>query len=90
MLTANHWTEHGDPSERIKERTEEAKGDCNPIGRTTLSTRPLDLPETKPPIKDYTWRDRDIAEVCLIGINGRNSPWSYGGSMPQHRGMLRW
>jgi hypothetical protein len=37
MLTANHWTEHGVPSEGVRERTERAEGVCNPIGRTTIS-----------------------------------------------------
>jgi hypothetical protein len=37
ILTANHWTEPRDPSGRVRE-TEGAEGDCNPIGRTTIST----------------------------------------------------
>jgi hypothetical protein len=36
--TANHWTEPGDFNGRVKRRTEGAEGDCNSIGRTTLST----------------------------------------------------
>jgi hypothetical protein len=31
MFTANHWTEHGYPSERVRGRTEGAEGVCNPI-----------------------------------------------------------
>jgi hypothetical protein len=38
MLTANHWTEHGDPNGGARERTEGVQGACNPIGRTTIST----------------------------------------------------
>jgi hypothetical protein len=51
MLTANHCTEVGDPMEELGE------GDCNPIGRTTVSTNldPWELPETKPPTKEHTW-----------------------------------
>jgi hypothetical protein len=46
----------------IWERTEGVEGVCNPIGRTTISTNqtPLHVPElqgTKPPTKEYTWRD---------------------------------
>jgi hypothetical protein len=37
MLTANHWTEHGDPNGGVKERTEGAEGVGSPIGRTTIS-----------------------------------------------------
>jgi hypothetical protein len=37
ILTVNHWTEPGDPNERIKGTAEGAKGECNPIGRTTVS-----------------------------------------------------
>jgi hypothetical protein len=45
----------------VRERTEEAEGICNPIGRTTISTNqytppfPPDLPGIKPPTKEYTW-----------------------------------
>jgi hypothetical protein len=39
------------------ERTEGAKGVCNPTGRTTVSTNqsPPELQETTPPTKEYTW-----------------------------------
>jgi hypothetical protein len=39
MLAANHRTESGDPSEEVKWRTERAERVCNPIGRTTISTK---------------------------------------------------
>jgi len=38
ILTANQWTEQGDPTGRVRERTEGAEGVCNPKGRTTIST----------------------------------------------------
>jgi hypothetical protein len=38
MLPVIHWTEHGDPNGGVRERTDEAEGVCNPIGRTTIST----------------------------------------------------
>jgi hypothetical protein len=42
-------------------RTEEVEEVCDPKGRTTISTNltpsPPELPGTKPPIKEYTWRD---------------------------------
>jgi hypothetical protein len=55
ILTANHWTEAEDPYGSIKGRTEEAEGDCNPTGRTTVSTDPVisDLPEAKLPNKEH-------------------------------------
>jgi len=31
MLAAKHWTEHGDPNGGVRERTEGAEGNCNPI-----------------------------------------------------------
>ena len=40
ILTANHWTEIGDPNERVRGRTEGAEGGGNPIGRTTATTDP--------------------------------------------------
>ena len=36
---------------------EGTEGDCNPIGRVTLSTNldPWELPETEPPTKEHAW-----------------------------------
>jgi len=59
MLTANHQTEHRDPSGGVRERTGGAEGVCNHIERkTTISTNQIipELPETKPQTKEYTWR----------------------------------
>jgi hypothetical protein len=36
MLAVNDWTEQRVPSGGVRERTERAKGVCNPIGRMTL------------------------------------------------------
>jgi hypothetical protein len=59
MLTGNHQTEHGDPNGGVRGRTEGAEGDCNPIGRTTISTHqtPPELPGLKSPTKDYACKD---------------------------------
>jgi hypothetical protein len=38
IYTANYWTEPRDTNGRARGRTERAEGDCNPIGRTTIST----------------------------------------------------
>jgi hypothetical protein len=38
MLTAIHWTEHRVFNEGARERTQEAKGVCSPIGGTTIWT----------------------------------------------------
>ena len=38
MLSANHKTEHKAPNGSVRERTEGAEGDFNPIERTTIST----------------------------------------------------
>jgi hypothetical protein len=62
MLAANHRNENRDPNRGVKGRTEGAEGIFNPIGRTTTSTNqnPTPTPEipgTKPPTTEYTWRD---------------------------------
>jgi hypothetical protein len=60
ILTANLGSEPGDPNGRVMGKTAGAEGDCNTIGRT-ISTNwiphphPPELPETKPPTKEYTW-----------------------------------
>jgi hypothetical protein len=38
ILTANHWTVPGDCNGRVRGRAEGAERDCNPIGRTAVST----------------------------------------------------
>jgi len=59
MLGANHWTEQGDSNGRVREKNEGAEGVCNTLGRRTISTNqtPPELPETKPPTNEYTWKD---------------------------------
>jgi len=50
-----------DPSGGVRERTEGAEGVCNCIGRkqyqATRISLPPELPGTKPPTNEYTWRD---------------------------------
>ena len=48
---------------------------------------PSELPGTKPPTKDYTWRDPCLQphmyqRMALLVINGRRGPGSFKGSMP--------
>jgi hypothetical protein len=59
IVTAIHCAEVRGPCGRIRGRTEGAEGNCNSIGRTTISTKlyPSELPETKPPAKEHTWAD---------------------------------
>jgi hypothetical protein len=61
MLAANHQTEHGVPSGGVRGRTEGVERVCNSIGRTIISTNQTpptpELSGTKPPTKEYIWRD---------------------------------
>jgi hypothetical protein len=60
MLAANHCTEHGLSNERVRERTEELKGFAiyrNNNNIKQSDPTPPELPGTKPPTKEYTWRD---------------------------------
>jgi hypothetical protein len=43
----------GTPSGGVRERTEEAKGVFNPIGRTVSTNQNLQTPRTKPATKEY-------------------------------------
>jgi hypothetical protein len=48
---------------------QETEGDCNPIGRPTVSTNldPWELPKTEPTTKEYTqagWRP--LEKGCLV------------------------
>jgi hypothetical protein len=57
ILTANHQTEPGDPNGRARGSPEGVKCYCNPIQRTILTNDHKELPGTKPPTKEYTWRE---------------------------------
>ena len=53
------------------------------------------LPGTRPSTTECTGRDpwfqiHMYQRMALSDINGRGGPWSHGGLMPQHRGMLEW
>ena len=89
MLAANHWTEHGFLNGGVRERTEGPEGVCKPIGRTTISTNQIspELPGTKPPTIEHTWRHPWPQRMALLGNNGRICPWSSEGSILQCRGM---
>jgi hypothetical protein len=80
MLTANHWTECGFPKGVVRERTERAEGVYNPIEEQCHQpTRPMELPGTKLPTKEYTLRDPWLQpymyqRMALSGISGRRNP----------------
>jgi len=70
MLAANHQTEHRDPYEGVRERTEGAEIVCNPIGRTIITTNqdpPARFPGTKPSTKEYTWEYPWLQLLCSRG-----------------------
>jgi hypothetical protein len=56
-------TELRDPNRGIRARIVGAEGICNPTRRTTISTNQTppppkkNLPGTKSPTKEYTWKD---------------------------------
>jgi hypothetical protein len=56
MFAANNWTEHGTLIEELGEELKEFKGFSTK--QTNQTPPPLpQLPGTKPPTKEYTWRD---------------------------------
>jgi hypothetical protein len=83
MLAANYWSEGQVLNGGIRERTERDEGDCNPTGRTTISTNqsPQELPGTKPSTKEYTWLPLYMLQrMALSCINGRRGPCFYESS----------
>jgi hypothetical protein len=51
-----------------------------------------ELPGTKPPTKEYTWRDpwlqtHMLQRMILSVINGRRGPWFCEGSIAHYRGF---
>jgi hypothetical protein len=63
-----------------RERTKGAEGVSSPIGGTNMNQSDLpELPGTKPPTKEYTWRDPWFQlhmwhRMVLLVINGRRRP----------------
>jgi hypothetical protein len=61
LQAAKHWTECEDPNGEVTARTARAKGVCNLIGRTTISTNPQTLPQSSQGLnhqrvhKGYPW-----------------------------------
>jgi len=51
ILVVNNWTEHGDSNRGVRERTGEAEGVCNPIGRTTILTNQTPSPQSSQGLK---------------------------------------
>ena len=82
MFTAIHWMKHTIPNEGARESTQGAEGVCSPLGGLPVT---LELPVTKPPIKEYTWWAptacvaEDGLEDGLVGHQWEESPWSYEG-----------
>jgi hypothetical protein len=71
LKSQNCQAEHGDPNGRVRRRTEEAEGNCNPIGRTIILTNgtPPELPEQnhQPKMVDGSMAPATyIAGNCLI------------------------
>ena len=90
ILTANYWTEPGDHNGSVRGRTEGAKGDCNPIGRTIVSTNwtPQYFHQPK-----NTWTGLWLLihmeqRIALSVFSEKGSLWSYGGLISQRRRML--
>jgi hypothetical protein len=96
-LIANHWADYKVPIGGAREKTEGAEGICSTLGGTTIWTIQTllpcsELPGSKPPTKEYPWRNpwlqrHMLQKMALLDINGRRGPWSCEGSMPQCRGM---
>ena len=78
ILTANHWTEVGDPYGGIKGKTEGIEREGYLIGRPPVSTNldSWELPETEPQTRQRTRAgSRSLTHIqqrgCLTNLSGR-------------------
>jgi hypothetical protein len=55
--------------------------------RKNNNTKQPELPGTKPPTKEYTWRDPwlQLKKMALSDISGSRGPSCHEGMMPQSR-----
>ena len=71
LHTANHWTEHGISNGGVRERAERSWR-CLQLHRKNNNINqpdpwPPELPETKPPTKEYTWRNHGSSFIYSRG-----------------------
>jgi hypothetical protein len=60
MLTANLWIKQGDPMEELEKGLKELMGFAIHRKNNNINQQnppPPELPGTKPPTKEHTWRD---------------------------------
>jgi hypothetical protein len=78
---------------KLRENTEGAEGILTHRKNKNMNQQdPTELLGTKPPTKEYTWKDpwfqpHMYQRMDWLDINGRRGPWCWEGLMPQCRGM---
>jgi hypothetical protein len=78
MLTVSYWMDHRPPNGGARERTQGAKGICNPIGATALWTNQYPGALDSSCICIKRWPSRPSLE--------REAHWTHKIYMPQYRG----
>ena len=95
--TVNYWTKPRDPYRSFRGRTEVSEADCNPIGRTIVSTN--QTPQSSHGLSHHKSKNTHglvcgTHYICkggttLSDFSGKGCHvWSCGGLMPQRRTML--
>jgi hypothetical protein len=74
MLTVSYWMDHRAPNGGARESTQGAKGICNPIGGTTISTNqyPPELVSLAAYISEevgHQWKERPIGYANFICLS---------------------
>jgi hypothetical protein len=78
MLTVSYWMDHRAPNGGVRESTQVAKGNCNPIGGTTICTNQYPGALVSSCIGIKRWRSWPSLE--------REAQWTCKLYMPQYRG----
>jgi hypothetical protein len=78
MLTVSYWMDHRDPNRGARESTQGAKGNCNPIGGTTIWTNQYPRALVSSCICIKRWPSKPSLE--------KEANWSCKLYMPQYRG----
>ena len=73
MLTVSYWMDHRAPNGGARESTQGAKGNCNPIGGTTIGTNqyPLELMSLATYVAEdglvgHHWEERPLGLAIFI------------------------
>jgi hypothetical protein len=88
MLTVSYWMDHRAPNRGARERTQGAKGICNPIDGTTICSNqyPPEIVSLAAYVSEdglvgHQWRGSLVVQILYVSVQGnaRTKKWEWVG-----------